>query len=63
MDYRTPHPVATVQLDEQEGVRFTSTVIDADNEEIAIGKRVRLDWTERSGRPYPVWRLAEGGSR
>ena len=63
VDYRTPHPVATVQLDEQEGVRFTSTVIGADNQEIVIGERVRLDWTERNGRPYPVWRLAEGGSR
>jgi uncharacterized OB-fold protein len=63
VDYMTPHPVATVQLDEQEGLRFTSTVSGADNEEIAIGKRVHLDWTERNGRPHPVWRLGEGGSR
>jgi uncharacterized OB-fold protein len=63
VDYRTPHPVATVQLDEQEGLRFTSTVVGAENQEIVIRERVELEWTERGGRPYPVWRLAEGGSK
>jgi len=58
VDYTTPHPVAAVELDEQEGLRFTSTVVGADNSEIAVGKRVSLDWIERNGRPYPVWRLA-----
>ena len=58
VDYSTPHPVATVELDEQVGLRFTSTVVGADNEDITIGSPVALDWIERNGRPFPVWRLA-----
>jgi len=57
VDYTTPHPVATVELDEQLGLRFTSTVVDADPDELAIGQRVALDWTERDARPYPVFRV------
>ena len=57
VDYSTPHPVATVELDEQPGLRFTSTVIGAANDEIGIGRRVRLDWIERAGLPLPVFRL------
>jgi uncharacterized OB-fold protein len=59
VDYATPHPVATVELDEQPGLRFTSTVVGAPNEAIAIGRRVRLDWIERAGAPMPVFRLAD----
>jgi uncharacterized OB-fold protein len=59
VDYSTPHPVVTVELDEQPGLRFTSTVIDAPNEAITIGRRVTLDWIERDGVPLPVFRLAE----
>ncbi len=61
VDYVTPHPVVTVELDEQEGLRFTSTVVGADNEDIVIGRRVELDWIARRDRPLPVWRLSEGG--
>jgi uncharacterized OB-fold protein len=57
VDYSTPHPVVTVELDEQEGLRFTSTVVGAANEEIRIGRRVELDWIESSGAPMPVFRL------
>jgi uncharacterized OB-fold protein len=57
VDYSTPYPVVTVQLDEQEGLRFTSTVVGADNTEITIGRRVALDWVERAGAPFPVFRL------
>jgi uncharacterized OB-fold protein len=53
--------VVTVELDEAPGLRFTSTVVGAANEDIAIGKRVVLDWIERAGVPLPVFRLAEGG--
>lgn len=56
VDYRTPHPVATVDLDEQEGLRFTSAAVAADDGEIRIGDRVALEWTVRSGHPFPVWR-------
>ena len=63
VDYRTPYPVATVELDEQPGLRFTGTVVGAANEDIAIGKRVSLDWIERGGTPLPVFRLAGEGGR
>jgi uncharacterized OB-fold protein len=59
VDYATPHPVATVELDEQEGLRFTSGVEGSTPEELAIGQRVELGWIERDQRPYPVWRKVE----
>lgn len=58
VDYTTPYPVVTVELDEQPGLRFTSTVVGAPNEAITIGARVRLDWIDRAGSPLPVFRLA-----
>jgi uncharacterized OB-fold protein len=53
--------VVTVELDEQPGLRFTSTVVGAPNDDIRIGRRVALDWVDRSGNPMPVFRL-EGGA-
>jgi uncharacterized protein len=61
VDYSQPHPVVTIELDEQPGLRFTSTVVGASNDAIAIGERVELDWIERDGHPFPVFRLAEDG--
>lgn len=58
VDYSTPYPVVTVELDEQTGLRFTSTVIDAPVDQITIGRRVTLDWIDRDGTPLPVFRLA-----
>lgn len=58
VDYTVPYPVVTVELDEQPGLRFTSTVVGADNDAIRIGERVRLNWIERSGAPLPVFELA-----
>jgi uncharacterized OB-fold protein len=65
VDYATPHPVVTVELDEQPGLRFTSTVVgnpssSSVHEAITIGARVHLDWVERAGVPLPVFRL-DGG--
>jgi uncharacterized OB-fold protein len=57
VDYTTPYPVVTVELDEQPGLRFTSTVVDASNDDVVIGRRVSLDWIERAGVPLPVFRL------
>ncbi len=57
IDYSTPHPVVTVELDEQPGLRISSTVIGAPNDQITIGRRVTLDWIERGGVPMPVFRL------
>jgi uncharacterized protein len=57
VDYTTPHPVVTVEMDEQPGLRVTSTVVDAINDDIRIGARVQLDWIERAGAPMPVFRI------
>jgi uncharacterized OB-fold protein len=57
VDYSTPYPVVTVELEEQVGLRFTATVVDADNDDIRIGRSVRLDWRERAGSPMPVFVL------
>jgi uncharacterized OB-fold protein len=63
VDYSTPYPVVTVELDEQPGLRFTATVAGSPNEKITIGTRVRLDWIDRAGEPVPAFRLAdEAGS-
>jgi uncharacterized protein len=62
VDYRTPYPVVTVELAEQEGLRFTSTVVGADNADIRIGAPVRLSWIDRAGTPIPVFALRESGS-
>jgi hypothetical protein len=59
VDYSTPYPVVTVELDEQPGLRFTSTVVGADNNDIRIGAAVRLDWSNRVGAPMPVFALKE----
>lgn len=57
VSYDPPHPVVTVELDEQQGLRYTSTVSGAGNDEITIGSRVTLDWVERESRPFPLFRL------
>jgi uncharacterized OB-fold protein len=58
VDYSVPHPVVTVELDEQPGLRYSSTVVGSPNEQIQIGRRVELDWITRDGVPLPVFRLA-----
>jgi uncharacterized OB-fold protein len=57
VDYSSPYPVVTVELDEQPGLRYSSTVVGSPNEEIRIGRRVVLDWIDRAGAPLPVFRL------
>jgi uncharacterized protein len=59
VDYRVPYPVVTVELAEQEGLRFTSTVVGSANDAIRIGAPVRLVWAERAGAPMPVFELVE----
>jgi uncharacterized OB-fold protein len=58
-DDANPYPVVTVELDEQPGLRFTGTVVGAANDDIVIGRRVRLDWIDRDGEPVPAFRLDE----
>jgi uncharacterized OB-fold protein len=57
VDYSTPYPVVSVDLDGAPGTRFTAAVVGAANKDITIGRRVRLDWTTRAGSPLPVFRL------
>jgi uncharacterized OB-fold protein len=61
VDYSTPYPLVTVELDEQEGLRFSAGVVGADNADVTIGSRVELDWIERDGAPVPVFRLTGEG--
>lgn len=62
VDYTTPYPVATVELDEQAGLRFTATVVGSPNDDITINQRVELTWIERAGVPTPAFKLAGGTS-
>jgi len=60
VDYRDGYPVVTVELEEQESLRFTSTVTDDfPAEELRIGTAVQLDWIERDGTPMPVFRVKQ----
>lgn len=59
VDYVTaPHPVVTIQLDAQEGLRFTGTMVECRLDAIRIGMRVELTWIDRQGSPYPAFRPA-----
>ena len=57
VDYsKGPHPVISVELEEQENLRFTSTIIDCPLEDVKIGLPVELVWIDRFGAPFPVFR-------
>jgi hypothetical protein len=59
VDYaKASHPVVTVELEEQKGLRFTGTMVGCPVDEICIGLPVALRWIERSGSPYPAFRPA-----
>lgn len=57
VDYDAGHPVVTVELEEQEALRFTSTVVGTPVDELEIGAGVELDWIDRGGSPLPVFRV------
>jgi len=51
------------ELEEQPGLRFTSTVVDTPLAEIRIGLPVELAWIDRYGAPFPAFRpRADAGS-
>ena len=61
VDYaKGPYPVVTVELAEQEALRYTSTVVGVPADEVVIGMPVQLDWIDRNGAPFPVFRPATG---
>jgi uncharacterized OB-fold protein len=62
VDYSRPYPVAAVELDEQPGLRVSAAIVGAEGQELRIGMPVELDWTERQGAPFPVFRPARRGA-
>lgn len=58
VDYAEPYPVAGVELEEQEGLRYTSAVVNCSADSVAIGMNVELTWIERHGAPFPVFQPA-----
>jgi hypothetical protein len=58
VDYAAGHPVATVELVEQVGLRFTATLVDCPRTEMRIGLPVELTFIEREGCPVPAFRPA-----
>ncbi|MDA8045558.1 MAG: zinc ribbon domain-containing protein [Actinomycetota bacterium] len=57
VDYAAgPYPVVVVELEEQAGLRFTSTIVGYEPSDLAIGTAVELEWIERAGTPFPVFR-------
>jgi uncharacterized OB-fold protein len=51
VDYTGGYPVVAVELEEQPGLRFTSTLIGEGD----IGTMVRLAWRRRGRAPLPVF--------
>jgi len=63
VDYeKGPHPVVAVELEAQPGLRFSSTVVGCPVEDVVIGLPVELDWIDRYGAPFPVFRPRAGGA-
>jgi uncharacterized OB-fold protein len=63
VDYtKGPYAVATVELVEQAGLRYTSTVIGCPSEAVYIGMPVELSWIERANAPLPVFQPVTPGA-
>jgi uncharacterized protein len=59
VDYAAgPYPVVVVELEEQSGLRYTSTMVNYDAAHLRIGVPVELTWIDRSGTPFPVFQPA-----
>jgi uncharacterized OB-fold protein len=58
-DVSYPYPVVTVELAEQPGLRYTSTLVGGGGRPAPIGALVELSWIERDGTPFPAFRLVE----
>lgn len=50
-----------MQLAEQDGLRFTGTIVGCAPRDVRIGMPVELTWIERGGSPYPAFRPARTG--
>ena len=58
VDYSIPWPLAAVELEEQPGLRFVSTVVDCPADQLRVGLPVELTWIERDGGPWYAFRPA-----
>lgn len=56
VDYSDPHPVVAVELEEQPGLRYTSTIVGCGPDALQVGLPVELAWTDRQGTPFPIFR-------
>jgi uncharacterized protein len=60
IDYAAGHPVATIELEEQVGLRFTAALTGCPREQMCIGMPVELCFVERGGQRVPAFRPAAG---
>jgi uncharacterized OB-fold protein len=63
VDYTTPYPVVTVDLEEQEGVRVTGALLGCRPEAVRGGLPVVLAWTVRGDSVYPAFAPAREADR
>ncbi len=61
VDYEGGHVLVAVELDEQSGLRVPGTVVGVPAEEVAVGDRVQLVWTDIGDgvAPRPDFELAQ----
>lgn len=62
VDYSKPYPLVGVELDEQPGLRVSSTIVQADYPLIRRGLPVTVAWIERASVPYPAFEPVDGGT-
>jgi len=52
--------MGAIELVEQPGLRFTSTVVNCAADDLTVGLPVELIWIERYVAPFPVFQPAQG---
>jgi uncharacterized OB-fold protein len=55
VDYSTPHLAVAIELEERDGLRYLSTVVNCKDEDVYLGMPVEMTWTERNGVPARVF--------
>lgn len=63
VDYSSPYPIVTVELEEQEGLRVTAPLVHGTLEDARVGLPVSLTWIERGGSPFPAFEPSEPSER
>lgn len=56
---QAPLPLAAVELDEQPGLRYLSTIVNCPEDAITLDMPVRLVWVDRQGMTWPAFEPAE----